>query len=242
MMMHLTDDSATKDSKILVASLVQQEASVVLHAVAACFCCDFTLDDSGIPNAGPKTVVPALKTFLDKPGTFSVESFADALLNVDGKNVTMARNDNVQYVQSVVDCFVSGACYHDAEHDVRTIGGQVVESGTDLLRKHARGLVNLRDKSDFTEEAQTALSKLDTHTFIHRSWISKKDHDAYALPPGQNSIESCTVPKLKNMIAARGGNTVSDRGEKLLKKDLVRIMKGYYSLEEHCSRLVPLYD
>lgn len=122
-----------------------------------------------------------------------------------------------------------------------TINGTVREESSEVLKQHSRGLLNPRDKTDFSESEKDSLEGLEVHNFGHRSWISKQEHDAYTLPPGRDRIESCTVPELKAMVGARGGNTVSNLGEPLLKKDLVKIMKGYFSIEEKSPTLIRLY-
>lgn len=239
---HVMKDTLSHDSRVLISCLMQHDPMVVLHAIAGCFGCDFTPDESGLQGAGKATVIAALETFVDRSGSLTLESFVEALLGVDGGRIGLGRDEVLQYLVNVARCFVSDACYYDETTSVRSIGGSLVEETSDLFKRHKAALVNPRDKSEFDDVDTQVLDGLNVHNFGHRSWISKEEYEAYALPPERKTIEDCTVPELKDMIAARGGNTVSDRGEILRKPDLIRIMRAYFSLEQRSPTLVRAYN
>lgn len=95
----VSSEGVSHDSRVLCSLLIQQHASVVLHILAACFGCDFTPDESGLPGVGEKTIMTAFECFLDKEPhcALSLDSFAAALLAVEGQRLDLGRAQIVEY-------------------------------------------------------------------------------------------------------------------------------------------------
>mmetsp|Transcript_17408 Transcript_17408/g.22628 ORF Transcript_17408/g.22628 Transcript_17408/m.22628 type:complete len:177 (+) Transcript_17408:496-1026(+) len=111
-----------------------------------------------------------------------------------------------------------------------------------FCKEHAEGLLNPKNGAQFDESKLFLLNEYQVFNALHRSLIEPGLIVDFGLPPGRANLKSCTVQELRAMLNARDGNTVSENGNNMTKKDLYATMKAFIRLEEKAPSLVQAYD
>lgn len=145
-------------------------------------------------------------------------------------------------ISIVIECYTKRAICYDADYQSVQLDGTIEELASQRSGMHAAAQVNPRTREAFSNDEAAEVAALQPHNLVHRSYLEAAAVPEAQLPEGRTKISDCNVEELKAMVAARGGSTVSDRGKRLRKTDLVRVATAFSNVEEQAPHLVKVFD
>lgn len=171
-------------------------------------------------------------------------SFAKAVIGCSCLHDKSLKDGDVQTaVGKIVKLFTCDAVIYDKDLQIVSLDGKNVEESSERLWKHSQGqLVDPFTKESFLTEASTALLEWTSRNLVHASHLKPMEVAGFSLPRDKLTPSDCTVTKLQEMVACRGGNGVSERGASINKPELVKIVTGFQLLEKEMPSMTVAFD
>ena len=139
-------------------------------------------------------------------------------------------------LRRVARWFSRGGTYYDADANILSTSGKIVQATSPKTRRHKVGHLNPKTMREYSYEERTHINAIKPHNLVHDSAARREHVNGMSLPSDRSTVAECRPEELKAMVIARGGNVTGGDGKALNQKELRKTVRAYLSLESQNSK------